>query len=120
MGDLREEVRLGTLRRMRRALAETDARLERLRADGRPPGDAQVQEAAAYRDRLVASIAEVSGQPDGTTYPPEAIRVLEGMDPPRRPAGHVEDAADPEWLALPPEVRAAALERAAAPDVQES
>lgn len=59
MGNLREEVRLGTLRRMRRALAETDARLERLRADGRLPGDAEVNEAAAYRDSLVASIAEL-------------------------------------------------------------
>lgn len=50
-------------------------------------------------------------------YPTEAIRVLQGMTPPRRrPAGHVEDAPDPEWLALPPEERAAALERAMSRD----
>ncbi|SFM02928.1 hypothetical protein [Methylorubrum salsuginis] len=49
-------------------------------------------------------------------YPPEALRVLEGMAPPRRPAGHVEDRPGPEWLALPPEERAAALDRAMSQD----
>lgn len=53
---------------------------------------------------------------DGSTYPPEAIRVLEGMTPPRRPAGFVEDAPDPEWLVLPSEERAAALDRAMSQD----
>ncbi|KMO44205.1 hypothetical protein VQ03_04575 [Methylobacterium tarhaniae] len=48
VGDLREDVRQGTLRRMRQALAEKEARLEELRAD---------------RARLAASIAEVEGQP---------------------------------------------------------
>jgi hypothetical protein len=48
VGDLREDVRQGTLRRMERALAEADARLEELRAD---------------RARLAVSIAEVEGRP---------------------------------------------------------
>jgi len=48
MSDLREDVRVGTLRRMREALADVDARLEGLRAD---------------RARLIASIEEVEGQP---------------------------------------------------------
>ncbi len=46
-------------------------------------------------------------------YDPSALRVLEGMTPLRRPAGHADDAADPAWLALPPEERTAVLERAA-------
>lgn len=50
------------------------------------------------------------------SYPPETARVLEGMTPPRRPAGHVEDVPDPAWLALPPADRAAALEAEAAKD----
>ncbi len=50
MGDLREDVRQGTLRRMRAALADVDARLEELRAD---------------RERLIASIDEVEGRPAG-------------------------------------------------------
>ncbi len=29
--------------------------------------------------------------PDEPTYPPETARVLQGMTPPRRPAGHEED-----------------------------
>jgi hypothetical protein len=48
LSDLREQVRVGTLRRMREALADVDARLEGLRAE---------------RVRLVASIDEVEGQP---------------------------------------------------------
>ena len=50
VGDLREDIRQGTLRRMRQALADVDARMEDLRAD---------------RGRLAASIAEVEGQPPG-------------------------------------------------------
>lgn len=50
MSDLREVVRRGTLRRMQRALAAVDARLEGLRAE---------------RDRLASSIAEVEGGPPG-------------------------------------------------------
>ena len=49
-------------------------------------------------------------------YPPESIRVLAGMEPRRRPTGHVEDVPDPAWLALPPDERAAALERAVRAD----
>lgn len=52
--------------------------------------------------------------PDEPTYPPETARVLDGLAPPRRPAGHVEDVPDPAWLALPPEERAAILEAEAA------
>jgi hypothetical protein len=48
------------------------------------------------------------------SYPPETARVLDGLAPPRRPAGHVEDVPDPAWLALPPEERAAILEAEAA------
>ena len=44
------------------------------------------------------------------SYPPETARVLDGLTPPRRPAGHVEDRPDPAWAALPPEEQAAALE----------
>lgn len=58
-GELREDVREGTLRRMRRALAETEAKLDRLRADGRAPGDAQVLEAEAWRDGLIRDIEEM-------------------------------------------------------------
>lgn len=29
--------------------------------------------------------------PDEDSYPPETARVLKGMTPPRRPAGHEED-----------------------------
>lgn len=78
MSDLREEVRLGTLRRMRRALAETDARLERLRADGRPPGDEEVHEAAAYRDRLVASIARCPANRTGRPTRPRPSACCRG------------------------------------------
>lgn len=48
------------------------------------------------------------------SYPPETARVLDGLTPPRRPAGHVEDRPDPAWAALPPEEQAAALESEAA------
>ncbi|BAQ49535.1 hypothetical protein [Methylobacterium aquaticum] len=50
MGDLREDVRQGTLQRMERALADVDARMEELRAE---------------RGRLLASIDEVEGRPPG-------------------------------------------------------
>ncbi len=50
MGELREDVRQGALRRMREALADVDARLEGLRTD---------------RERLAASIAEVEGRLPG-------------------------------------------------------
>lgn len=60
MSELREEVRLGTLRRMRRALAETEDRLARLRDDGRSPNDREVREAEAYRDALGRDIGEVA------------------------------------------------------------
>ncbi|KQO91649.1 protein of unknown function [Methylorubrum extorquens] len=64
MSELREEVRLGTLRRMRQALAETEDRLARLRDDGRSPDDREVREAEAYRDALARDIGEVAG-PEG-------------------------------------------------------
>ncbi len=48
------------------------------------------------------------------SYPPETARVVDGLAPPRRPAGHVEDGPDPGWAALPPEERAAILEAEAA------
>ncbi|BCM83720.1 hypothetical protein [Methylobacterium indicum] len=50
MSELREQVRQGTLRRMRKSLAELDARLEELLAE---------------RGRLDASIDELEGQPPG-------------------------------------------------------
>lgn len=50
------------------------------------------------------------------SYPPETARVLDGLTPPRRPAGHAEDVPDPHWLAIPPEERAAVLEAEAIKD----
>ncbi len=49
---------------------------------------------AGWGNMTPERVDSVVGRRDGTTYPPEAIRVLEGMAPPRRPAGHVEDAPD--------------------------
>ncbi len=61
MATLREEIRTGTLRRMREALAEVEDRLIRLRDDGRGPGDPEVREAADRRDALLRDIAEMDG-----------------------------------------------------------
>lgn len=57
---LREEVREGTLRRMRRALIEAEAVLQRLLDGGCLPGDERIREAEEARDRLIASIKEVA------------------------------------------------------------
>jgi hypothetical protein len=59
--DLREQVRQGTLRRMERALVDAKATIRGLVDGGCPPGDERVREAALARDRLVASIQEVTG-----------------------------------------------------------
>lgn len=64
MSELREEIRTGTLRRMRRALAETEDRLARLRDDGRSPDDREVREAEAYRGALARDIGEVAAPPE--------------------------------------------------------
>lgn len=56
---LREEIRSGTLRRMREALAETEDRLIRLRDDGQAPDDPEVWEAEAWRAALLRDIAEM-------------------------------------------------------------
>ncbi len=65
MATLREEIRTGTLRRMREALAEVEDRLIRLRDDGRGPGDPEVREAADRRDALLRDIAEMDGLAQG-------------------------------------------------------
>lgn len=57
MGELREQVRVGTLRRMQEALADVDARMEELRAE---------------RDSLATSIAEVEAPEAGEPRRPAA------------------------------------------------
>ncbi|MGH1574545.1 hypothetical protein ACRAWG_32715 [Methylobacterium sp. P31] len=56
---LREEIRIGTLVRMRRALDETEDRLARLRDEGRSPDDEEIRETAAWRSALVRDIEEM-------------------------------------------------------------
>lgn len=59
MTTLREQIREGTLRRMQRALAETEDQLARLRDEGRPSGDQEIQKASAWRDAIVRDIEEM-------------------------------------------------------------
>lgn len=59
MPTLREEIRDGTLRRMRRSLAETEDRLAVLRDDGRSADDPEIRQAAAWRAALIRDIEEM-------------------------------------------------------------
>ncbi|MBE7201379.1 MAG: hypothetical protein INR70_26745 [Parafilimonas terrae] len=59
MPTLREEIRDGTLRRMRRALADTEDRLATLRDERRSADDPEIQQAAAWRAALIRDIQEM-------------------------------------------------------------
>ncbi len=56
---LREQIREGTLRRMRRALAETEDRLAILRDERRSADDPEIRQAAAWRAALIKDIQEM-------------------------------------------------------------
>jgi hypothetical protein len=59
MATLREEIRTGTLRRMRQALAEVEDQMARLRDESRSPDDPAIRQAVDWRDALVRDIEEM-------------------------------------------------------------
>ncbi len=56
---LRDQIREGTLRRMRQSLAETEDRVARLRDEGRSPDDQAIRQAVAWRAALIRDIEEM-------------------------------------------------------------